>query len=840
MANITTFTLTSPLTQSNAPFAFGHVFKKGDVPAGRYVNSDLTDWQAVPTTYWPDGSVRHAIIAGRVTTANNTVTVQLSDSGTDRSGTALTETDLTAALPATTLVCGSETITLADLIGTSALKRTVCAGPVMSNWLYRKQLTGSNHLVAWFDVRLYLGGIVEVFPWIENGYLTVASPTSDTRTYTFTMGGTQRFTQSLAIKHHTRVPLMTGSTFSHWETDPQITPGHNVEYMRSTKMVPNYGFTPSEALLANTAEVAVTYTPNSLGNTDAAMADTGFGYHIGILPHYAAAFCASGDTRAYKATIVNGMASGSWPVHYRDNGGSRNEPLKFTDYPDISISWDGSPTVPSGAGGVNSSASPDTSHQPSLGYLPWLLTGRWYFLDEHLFWLTWNYLQDNYVKREGASFIQLEDQIRGRGWTLRTLAQALAIVPDTHPCYASIKAAWEANTNAYEALYVTGTRQSGTWVNNLGWFGLFSGHVGEISLYFESNHSNYWWDAPWQQAIVCLAYATAWDLDLPQSTASKSSHQAVRDHGYKLPVGLAGDGSTGTYSYRRFGAYTFPVGTNYSGVPVENWFADYGAAYAVQESKGLNGSTALDALPGGSTAIRAYNRELNSGDWAATSEVAFHRAALVYAVSHGATGAQAAYDRITGASNYSETDYSSYSPIWGIAPAEAASGVVNLTGSNCTQQNTSSSGSINTAYNVPDSLRVSTTSLISGALVVGDRGLGVLGSQVPSTGTNGASYLYNDLSLPADNDYEIRGVIETWPSAGTLRANEEGSFTFSDAPDGQYTFTYRLYVSGVDSGTATVTITVGTAEIIATLSSTLGTFTFTGVGAVTVSITLGA
>lgn len=107
------------------------------------------------------------------------------------------------------------------------------------------------------------------------------------------------------------------------------------------------------------------------------------------------------------------------------------------------------------------------------------------------------------------------------------------------------------------------------------------------------------------------------------------------------------------------------------------------------------------------------------------------------------------------------------------------------------------------------SLRIDTSELIAGALVIGNTGLGVLGSDVPATGEAGASYLYNDLSLPADNNVEVRGQIITPPSAGTFFAWEDGSFSLTGAPDGNYTFTYRLYADGVDLGTATGTVTFG-------------------------------
>lgn len=119
------------------------------------------------------------------------------------------------------------------------------------------------------------------------------------------------------------------------------------------------------------------------------------------------------------------------------------------------------------------------------------------------------------------------------------------------------------------------------------------------------------------------------------------------------------------------------------------------------------------------------------------------------------------------------------------------------------------------------SLRVDTSSWIGEALLVGDRGLGVLGSEVPSSGESGAGYLYNDLSLPVDADKEVCGRITTWPSAGALTAYEDSSFAFTGAPDGTYSFQYQLYVDGVATGSPT-TVTLQVGGTAATLAITLG------------------
>lgn len=125
------------------------------------------------------------------------------------------------------------------------------------------------------------------------------------------------------------------------------------------------------------------------------------------------------------------------------------------------------------------------------------------------------------------------------------------------------------------------------------------------------------------------------------------------------------------------------------------------------------------------------------------------------------------------------------------------------------------------------SMRVSATPLIANSLIVGGSGLGVLAENVPSTGENGPGYLYNDLSLPADNGKEVRGEIVVWPSAGTLAANEDSSFEFTGAPDGAYTFQYQLYVDGVLTGSpATVDLIVGGATTVSATAANIGISAF--------------
>ena len=86
--------------------------------------------------------------------------------------------------------------------------------------------------------------------------------------------------------------------------------------------------------------------------------------------------------------------------------------------------------------------------------------------------------------------------------------------------------------------------------------------------------------------------------------------------------------------------------------------------------------------------------------------------------------------------------------------------------------------------------------IVSG-IAVGFRGLGIKGSRIPSSGEAGPALAYPFIDPVADADAEFQVQVLTWPSAGVLSVNEDGSFTFTDAPDGSYNFTWRLKRNGV-------------------------------------------
>ena len=108
------------------------------------------------------------------------------------------------------------------------------------------------------------------------------------------------------------------------------------------------------------------------------------------------------------------------------------------------------------------------------------------------------------------------------------------------------------------------------------------------------------------------------------------------------------------------------------------------------------------------------------------------------------------------------------------------------------------------------SVRVDCCSLITGAVVLGEPGLGVSAESIAATGEHGGGIASTWLDSE-DAGKEIRVLITSWPLVGALFVFEDSSFKY-DGPS--TTFTAQLFVDGETVGTPqTVTLAVGGAAI---------------------------
>jgi hypothetical protein len=187
-------TLLSPTTRALAPFCVGQAFAKGRIPQGAGIVGDVPNLQATIKNRWPDGSVKFAIVAGRANLTANVPRVIRLYAGTPAVATPLTEADLLATGATASIGFAPHgSVALAPLIGvastySAAAQRWTAgrvtewfSGPECASWLYYAPIGSDAHLAAWFEVRLWNGGAVEILPWIENGYLRVAAHRANAR-----------------------------------------------------------------------------------------------------------------------------------------------------------------------------------------------------------------------------------------------------------------------------------------------------------------------------------------------------------------------------------------------------------------------------------------------------------------------------------------------------------------------------------------------------------------------------------------------------------------------------------------------------------------------------------
>jgi hypothetical protein len=95
----------------------------------------------------------------------------------------------------------------------------------------------------------------------------------------------------------------------------------------------------------------------------------------------------------------------------------------------------------------------DNAHEPSLAYMPYMLTGDYYYLEELQFWAMWNMFSSNPAYREYAKGLIYRDQVRAQAWSLRTLAEAAYLTPDDDRLKAHFNQILDSNLDWYNTTY---------------------------------------------------------------------------------------------------------------------------------------------------------------------------------------------------------------------------------------------------------------------------------------------------------------------------------------------------------------------------------------------------
>lgn len=270
--------------------------------------------------------------------------------------------------------------------------------------------------------------------------------------------------------------------------------------------------------------------PLQRGTIMAYFPTTGGREDIGPLPTWTARYLLSQDRRAGTVTLGNGDLSGSCPVHIRDH--KTDWILSLDDYPGYSLNrrgtkfikkprdTAGTPYVLDTRGGF----TVDAAHQPSLAYVPYLVTGDYYYLEEMEFWAAYNMVAINHAYRKQATGLLTPNQIRGVGWSLRNLAHVAAVAPDGSKGKAYFEAKL-ANNLKYLKDWCMGSAAS-----PLGTYKLGARHAYTRG-WSQKMRNVYFSMPPWQHNFLTWAAAHVADLRYEDAVP-------FRDYMMKFTIGL--------------------------------------------------------------------------------------------------------------------------------------------------------------------------------------------------------------------------------------------------------------------------------------------------------------
>ena len=166
---------------------------------------------------------------------------------------------------------------------------------------------------------------------------------------------------------------------------------------------------------------------------------TGGREDIGPYPTWTVRWLLLQSLKSWRLVEGTGELAGSFPVHIRDRKTLRL--VSIDEHPGLSLNHRGTfeKMVPRKAPErpyLKEATSPyevDAAHQPSLAFVPYLVTGEYYFLEEMYFWANWCMLKQNAAYRRKGKGLVCPSQVRGEAWALRQLLYAAKIAPDADP-----------------------------------------------------------------------------------------------------------------------------------------------------------------------------------------------------------------------------------------------------------------------------------------------------------------------------------------------------------------------------------------------------------------------
>lgn len=546
----------SSIQAKNQTITFGHVFVKGDFALN---NTFFTYIKNAPAKHLPtqidikathqDKTVRHAIITITLPSLQpnepTEIILAISDADKNLSDDTLKMPD---KLFGNVLINISGEKYRADLRNfTDDLNiKTWLSGPLVNESIVSIPLKNENgdthpHLHLQTAIRHYSSlQPTSIDLTLENNWSYEPNPTNIIYDIDIFICGKKVLSKDqFTHYHHAR----WRKKFACGE-ETQVHIMHDSAYMASTGAIPNYDFSltiPEKTNKSyNDSLSHKKFELMQVGLANKYMPATGAAPGIGPLPKWTAEFLISMSEATKKVTLETANLAGSWSIHYRDK--HSNLPVSLDDYPKMTLKGNYNDTrnsstgkydaFPACAGDCKTPYKADGAHQPSFSYVPYLVTGDYFHLEELHFWANYNLFRSNPGFRDNEAGLLQWSQVRDQAWSFRTLAHAAFITPDNHPLKHYFRKKLDNNIQWYTNRYVTKNKPLGVITN------------GYAIVYFNKTGIAPWQDDFFTWAIghsVALGFSSAkpllnWKGQFPIARMINPDYCWIKASAYKLKI----------------------------------------------------------------------------------------------------------------------------------------------------------------------------------------------------------------------------------------------------------------------------------------------------------------
>lgn len=466
------------LTTNNYPVQIGRVFAQGEIPNYPQVIAGTTalTTQADVKTRWPDNSVKHAIISFLIPTlsSNSSVTITFQNQISGNNSGFQTQS---AMLGANYNFNAIMQLTNGGTVSASA--RNMLQNGAFTYWnqgSVQTTIVIADHSVARpYDIGFGSSNSFRpifhatFWPAINKVRVRYIGEIANTQAFQ-----DQAYSLALLLGNTSPQTVYTKGMFTHiaggrWIKEfwlggapSAIAINHNLTYLKSTGLAPNYDTTitiPSTRIATDYSTwLASKREIGEPGNLTIAMGAGGARPDIGPTTSWATQWLYTGDYRSREIAFGNADLSMFWPVHFREGQSNRFFDRAHTvNALGLPVSISGRLSIMlfnilSVSSSVNSPSDrivpvgpvddngwiPDLAHEPDFWYYQYLLSGDYSYLEEMQFWASYTAAafhpgNAQFARYGEEGLISNAFNIRGQAWPFRNRAQVAVASPDGSP-----------------------------------------------------------------------------------------------------------------------------------------------------------------------------------------------------------------------------------------------------------------------------------------------------------------------------------------------------------------------------------------------------------------------